>query len=69
MTMPSRLTFGNYVAAVDFDEEIGRFHGRFINIRDVVNFYGASVRDLEEEGRRSLDVYIAFSREQGLTPG
>ena len=34
MTMPSRLTFGNYVAAVDFDEEIGRFHGRFINIRD-----------------------------------
>ena len=57
-----------YLARIDFDPEIGSFHGRVLNLNDVVNFYGKSVADLKREFEKSLDVYLEVCKENGRDP-
>jgi len=59
---------GDYVAVVEFDPEAEAFHGRVVNLRDVVDFWGTSVRELQREFRRSVRTYEEVCREQGLEP-
>ncbi len=62
------MKHGDYIARIDFDESAEAFHGRVININDVVNFYGASVEELEREFATSIQVYEEFCREKGIEP-
>ena len=62
------MKYKGYIGAVDFDPEIDLFHGRVININDVITFYGASVTELREEMQRSIEGYFEFCREQGKIP-
>ncbi|MBF0137812.1 MAG: type II toxin-antitoxin system HicB family antitoxin [Magnetococcus sp. DMHC-1] len=59
---------GDYVAKVDFDEEINRFHGRVVNLRSVINFYGSSVEELGNEFEKSIQVYLDLCQERGIAP-
>jgi len=36
----STMKLDDFIARIDYDDERKVFHGRIINIRDVVNFYG-----------------------------
>ncbi len=45
------MTHGDYIAKIDFDPEIGMFHGRITNIRSVVNFYGNRLRNCKRNLR------------------
>ncbi len=38
------MEYKGYVARIDVDEDNDGFHGRVINISDVVNFKGRSIR-------------------------
>jgi predicted HicB family RNase H-like nuclease len=60
---------GDYLATIDFEEESRLFHGRVVNIRDVVNFYGGSAEELLTEFQRSVEEYQAVCREEGIAPG
>ena len=64
----SVMKIGDYAAIVELDESAGMFHGRIINIRDVVDFYSDTVEGLREEFEASLKVYLDFCREQGIEP-
>lgn len=57
-----------YLARIDFDPGLNSFHGRIIDLNDVVNFYGESVGDLEREFEKSLDVYLGTCKENGRDP-
>ena len=46
----------------------GRTEEQLVNIRDVVNFYGASVTELQEEFRNSMAAYLDVCREEGIEP-
>lgn len=65
----SIMRHGDYIARIDYDEERETFHGRIINIRDVVNFYGGSPQELKREFETSLNVYLDLCRERGIDPG
>ena len=62
------IEYKGYIGAVDFDPEIDLFHGTVINTNDVITFYGSSVSELREEMQKSIEGYLEFCTEQGITP-
>ena len=64
----STMQHSDYIATVEYDPDISMFHGRIVNIRDVVTFYGASVDDLKHEFEVSLRTYLDFCKEKGVEP-
>jgi len=59
----------DYVARIGYDEEREVFHGRIVNLRDVVNFYGHNPEELKREFQRSLETYLELCHERGIEPG
>jgi predicted HicB family RNase H-like nuclease len=62
------MSFDDYVAKIDFDKEINQFHGRVVNLKSVINFYGSSVEELQKEFERSMQVYMDLCQECGIGP-
>ena len=62
------MEFKGYVGQIEFDDEVGLFHGEVINTRDVVTFQGASVSELRKALRGSINDYLAFCTARGEDP-
>ena len=62
------MTYKDYTAEVEFDEEAGIFHGEVLNTRDVITFQGTSVKDLERAFKDSVEDYLAFCAGRGEQP-
>ncbi len=59
------LEYKGYVARIEIDEENDGFHGRVINISDVINFKGKAMAELKKEFAKSMEAYFAFCKEEG----
>ncbi len=44
------------------------FHGKVLNITDVVNFMARSSRQLYKHFSQSIEIYFARCKEQGIDP-
>ncbi|KND60661.1 HicB family protein [Candidatus Burkholderia verschuerenii] len=55
-------------AVIAFDPEIQMLRGEFVGLNGGADFYAEGVRDLVEEGRKSLAVYLEMCREKGIEP-
>lgn len=62
------LEYKGYVAQIETDEENNGFHGRVINISDIVNFKGKSMAELKREFAKSIEVYFDYCLEKGGVP-
>lgn len=62
------LEYKGYVARIEIDEENNGFHGRVVNISDVVNFKGRSMVELKKEFAKSMEVYFDFCKERDEEP-
>jgi len=62
------LTYKDYIAHVNFDEEAELFHGEVINTRDVITFQGDTVKAIKKAFKDSVDDYLAFCKERGEEP-
>jgi predicted HicB family RNase H-like nuclease len=62
------MEYKDYVAHVEFDETVNVFHGRVINIRDVVTFESDTVKGLLKEFHASVDEYLALCKKRGEAP-
>ena len=62
------MKYKGYTARYAYDAEERVFHGRIDGIRDIVNFIAPTVPELEREFRISVDVYLDYCAEKGLTP-
>jgi len=62
------MKLGDYIARIEYDDEIDNFHGQVINLRDVITFYGRTPDELRREFEKSLDTYIEFCQERGVEP-
>ncbi|TBW32836.1 type II toxin-antitoxin system HicB family antitoxin [Siculibacillus lacustris] len=65
MTM---MSYKGYEAVIEFDDEAELFHGEVINLRDVITFQGASVAELKDALKDSIEDYLAFCKERGEEP-
>jgi predicted HicB family RNase H-like nuclease len=62
------IEYKGYIARIDVDEENDAFHGRVINISDVINFKGKSMAELKREFAKSIDTYFEFCKDEGDEP-
>ena len=68
MTANTTLEHRGYLATIELDDDEDCFHGRVINSRDVINFYGATPSELRAEFEKSVNEYLAFCAERGVEP-
>jgi len=62
------MEYKGYIAKVEFDDEANIFHGEVINLRDVITFEGASVDELWQAFKDSVDDYLDFCAERNEEP-
>ena len=64
------MEYRGYVAEVEFDETIEILHGRVVNSGPypIATFEATDARDLRREFERSIDEYLAWCKEDGVTP-
>lgn len=66
--MTNLMDFDGYRAVISYDPEIEMFRGEFIGLNGGADFYASTVADLHKEGERSLKVFLASCREEGIEP-
>ncbi|MCB9468815.1 MAG: type II toxin-antitoxin system HicB family antitoxin [Candidatus Obscuribacterales bacterium] len=66
--MKNILEIQKHKAVVSYDPEIGMFRGEFLGLSGGADFYGASLRELNKEGQKSLKVYLELCKEKGIEP-
>lgn len=64
--MMNVMHYDKYVARIEYDETSDLFHGRVLGIKDVVEFYGATTKDLHQEFKTSIEEYKEMCREDGV---
>jgi predicted HicB family RNase H-like nuclease len=62
------LEYKGYYASVHFSSEDDVFHGKLQGIDDLVNFEGASVKELKKAFREAVDDYLETCKELGKEP-
>jgi predicted HicB family RNase H-like nuclease len=64
------IEYKGYAAAIEFDDSVGRLHGRIINSGPypIATFEATDVEGLRTEFRRSVDEYLASCEEDGVEP-
>jgi len=67
MTM-SKLEYRGYTARVTFDARDDVFVGRVLGVRDIISFHADTVADLHKEFQISIDDYLAYCKEEGISP-
>ena len=64
------IEYKGYVAMIEFDDSVGRIHGRVINSGSysIASFEAIDTEEIQKEFRGSIDEYIASCEEDGLEP-
>ncbi len=62
------MEYKGYTAKVEFDNEAGVFHGRVLNLRDIITFQGTTVEELRREMAESVEDYLVWCEERGEKP-
>lgn len=64
------IEYKGYVAAVEFDDSVGRLHGRVVNSGSypIATFEAIDAKEIQKEFRRSIDEYIVSCGEDGSKP-
>jgi predicted HicB family RNase H-like nuclease len=62
------MMYKGYIGNIIYDENNKIFHGDIINTRDVITFQGHSVEELEKAFHDSIDDYISWCNDEGLSP-
>ena len=63
-------TYKGYTATVDFDDSVGRFHGRVVNSGPfpIATFETTNIDNLQAEFRQAIDEYLLSCQEDGVEP-
>lgn len=62
------LKYKGYIGFVIYDEEASIFHGEVVGLKAVITFQGTIVDEIEQAFRDSVDDYLDWCAERGVTP-
>jgi len=62
------MKYKGYMGKAEYDDEAEIFYGEVIGLRDVVTFYGTSVRELQKSFKESVDEYLDFCKRMNKNP-
>ena len=63
-----KIWIGSYEATIRYDDELAMWRGEFAGLNGGADFYAADLDALQEEGTKSLKVFLDVCREQGIEP-
>jgi predicted HicB family RNase H-like nuclease len=66
--MTNIMTYKDYSARIEYDDEDGIFTGQIAGIRDGVGFHGETVDDLRAAFHEAVDDYIETCQRLGKMP-
>jgi predicted HicB family RNase H-like nuclease len=66
--MRNVIEIDGHKAVVSFDPDIGMIRGEFLGLAGGADFYAETVKTLEMEGRKSLEVYLGLCRQKRVEP-
>ena len=64
----SLMTLDGYTARIEYDAETDLFRGEILGLNGGADFYGKSPRELRQEFKRSLAVFLEVCKEKGIEP-
>lgn len=64
----NKMSYQNYTARIEYDEEDGIFVGHIAGIRDIIGFHGTSVEELQVGFKEAVDDYLAACEKLGQSP-
>jgi len=62
------MTIDDYKAKIEYDPELDLFRGEILGLNGGADFYGKNPKQLRTEFKKSLEVFLAVCREQGIEP-
>ena len=66
--MKNVMKINGYQAVIHYEPEIGMFRGEFLGLNGGADFYAKTIDGLEEEGSKSLKVFLDMCAEDGVNP-
>lgn len=66
--MNSTMEYNGYRAVISYDQEDDMFIGEVLGIKDSLNFYGNTTKELKESFHQSIDNYLDLCKEIGKSP-
>lgn len=60
--MKKTMNYKGYTGSVEFSEADGIFYGKVQEIRSLISYEGANVKELEEEFHRAVDDYLVLCK-------
>jgi len=62
------MNYKDFIGSVSFSEKDNVFFGKIEGINGLINFEGASVRELTDAFHDAVNKYIAYCKEEGIEP-
>jgi predicted HicB family RNase H-like nuclease len=62
------MTVDGYNARIDYDPETDMFRGEILGLTGGADFYGKNPKELRQEFKRSLAVFLEVCAEKGIEP-
>lgn len=62
------LKYKGYAGHVTYDDDAKLFHGEVLGLRAVITFQGRSVDEIEAAFKDSIDDYLEWCEERGVSP-
>ena len=64
----NKMSYKNYAARIEYDDEDNLFIGHLVGINDIVGFHGISVNELESAFHEAVDDYLQACEKLGQSP-
>lgn len=64
----SVMTVDDFQAKIEYAPELDLFRGEILGLNGGADFYGKNPKQLRAEFKKSLEVFLAVCREQGIEP-
>lgn len=62
------MKYQGFIGSVHYSDVEGVFSGKIEGIDSLITFEGASIQELTEEFHKAVEDYLAFCKEQGISP-
>lgn len=64
----NEMILNGYRAKIEYDPDLDLFRGEILGLNGGADFFGKNPKELRAEFRKSLDVFLAVCKEQGIEP-
>jgi predicted HicB family RNase H-like nuclease len=62
------MTLEGYKAKIEYDSDLDQFRGEILGLNGGADFYGKNPKELRQEFKKSLAVFLEVCQEKGIDP-